>query len=66
MQGGVKVTQSYLTLCNPMDGSPPGSSVHGDFPGKNIGVGCYSLLQGPTCPGDQTQVSCIAGRFFTV
>ena len=26
--------------------SPPGSSVHGDFPGKNTGVGCYALLQG--------------------
>ena len=34
------------TLCNPMDYSPPGSSVHGDSPGKNIGVGCYALLQG--------------------
>ena len=26
--------------------SPPGSSVHGDSPGKNIGVGCHALLQG--------------------
>ena len=25
---------------------PPGSSVHGDSPGKNIGVGCHALLQG--------------------
>ena len=24
-----------------MDGSPPGSSVHGDSPGKNAGVGCH-------------------------
>ena len=31
---------------NPMDCSPPGSSVHGNSPGKNIGVGCHSLLQG--------------------
>ena len=29
-----------------MDCSPPGSSVHGDSPGKNTGVGCHSLLQG--------------------
>ena len=29
-----------------MDSSPPGSSVHGDSPGKNTGVGSYSLLQG--------------------
>ena len=32
--------------CNPMDCSPPGSSVHGDFPGKNTGVGSLSLFQG--------------------
>ena len=35
-----------LTLCNPMDCSPPGSSVHGDSLGKNNGVGCHALLQG--------------------
>ena len=29
-----------------MDCSPPGSSVHGDSPGKNTGVGCRDLLQG--------------------
>ena len=40
------VTQSCLTLCDPMDCSPPGSSVHGDSPGKNTGVGCHALLQG--------------------
>ena len=34
------------TLCNPMDCSPPGSSAHGDSPGKNTGVGCHALLQG--------------------
>ena len=41
----VKVIQLCLTLCNPMDCSPPGSSVHGDSPGKNTGVGCHTLLQ---------------------
>ena len=40
------VAQSCLTLCNPMDRSPPGSSVDGDSPGKNTGVGCHALLQG--------------------
>ena len=40
------VTQSCLTLCNRMDCSPPCSSVHGDSPGKNTGVGCHALLQG--------------------
>ena len=34
------------TLSNPMDCSPPGSSVYGDSSGKNTGVGCYALLQG--------------------
>ena len=34
------VAQSCLTLGNPMDCSPSGSSVHGDSPGKNTGVGC--------------------------
>ena len=29
-----------------MDCSPPGSSVHGDSPGKNTGVGCHALFQG--------------------
>ena len=40
------VAQLCLTLCDPMDCSPPGSSVHGDSPGKNTGVGCHALLQG--------------------
>ena len=40
------VAQSCLTLCDPVDYSPPGSSVHGDSPGKNTGVGCHFLLQG--------------------
>ena len=40
------VTQSCPTLCNSMDCSPPGSSVHGNSPGKNTGVGCHALLQG--------------------
>ena len=40
------VSQLCPTLCNPMDCSPPGSSVHGDSLCKNTGVGCYALLQG--------------------
>ena len=40
------VAQSCLTLCDPMDCSPPHSSVHGDSPGKNTGVGYHTLLQG--------------------
>ena len=40
------VTQSCPTLCNPMGCSPSCSSIHGDSPGKNTGVGCHFLLQG--------------------
>ena len=39
------VAQSCLNLCDPMDCSPPGSSVHGGSLGKNTGVGCQALLQ---------------------
>ena len=39
------ITQSHPTLCDPVDCSLPGSSVHGDSPGRNTGVGCHFLLQ---------------------
>ena len=42
----VLVTQSYPSLCDFIDCSLPGSSVCGDPPGKNIGMGCHALLQG--------------------
>ena len=38
--------QSCSTLCDPMDCSPPGFSVHGDASGKNSRVHCHFLLQG--------------------
>ena len=40
-----KLFQLCPTLYDPMDYSPPGSSFHGDIPGKNTGVGCHFLLQ---------------------
>ena len=40
------VTQSCPTLCDPVDWSPPGSSVHDHSPGKNTRVGSHFLLQG--------------------
>ena len=40
------VGQSYLTLCDPMDCSLPGFSVHGGSLGENTGMGCHALLQG--------------------
>ena len=40
------VAKSCPTLCKPVDCSLTGSSVHGDSPGKNTGVGFHFLLQG--------------------
>ena len=40
------VAESRLAFCDPMDCSSPGSSVHGNSPGKNTGVHCHALLQG--------------------
>ena len=60
--------QSCPTLCDPVDVSPPGSSVHGDSPGKNPAVGCRALLQGifPTLdePAPLTSPA-LAGVSFT-
>ena len=38
------IAQLCLTLCDSMGYSPLGSSVHGDSPGKNTGVGWHALL----------------------
>ena len=56
------LVQSCPILWDPMDCSPQGSSVHGDCPGRNTGVGCHALLQGIF----PTQVSCIAGIIIYV
>ena len=61
----VLVAQSCSTLWDPMDCSLP-ASLSWDFLGKNTGVGCHFLLQGIFQPKDWTQVSCTAGRFFTI
>ena len=50
-----------------MDCSPPGSSVHGDSPGKNARVDSYALLRVSSQPRDQTwifYVSCIGRQVF--
>ena len=57
------------SLCDPMECSPPGSSIHGDSPGKNTGVGCQALLQEifPT-HGSKPHLLCLpalASGFFT-
>ena len=58
----VLVAQSYPTLCNPMDYSPPGSSIHGDSPDKHTGLGCHGLLH-IIFP---TQAYRTVGVFFTI
>ena len=60
------VAQLCPTLCHPMDGSPPGSSVHGIFQARVLEWIAISSSRGSSWPSDGTQVSCIAGRFFTV
>ena len=60
------VAQSCPALCNPLECSPPGSSVHGDSPGKNTGVGCHAPSRGYSQSRDQIQISCIAGGFYIV
>ena len=52
--------------CDPMDCSLPGSSVHGIFQARVLEWGAISLSRGASQPRDQTVVSCIAGRRFTV
>ena len=44
--GVCSVTQLCPTLCHLTNCSPQGSSLHGDTPGKNTGVGHHALLQG--------------------
>ena len=58
------VAQPCLTLCNPMDCSPPGSSVHGILQTRIQEWVVISFSKGSFRPRDQTHVSCIAGGFF--
>ena len=62
----VLVSQLCPTLCNPMEFSPPGSSVHGILQVRILEWVAIPFSRGPSWPRDQTQVSCIAGRFFMV
>ena len=61
----VKVIQSCQTLCDPMDCSLPGSSVHGIFQAIVLEWIAISFSRGSSRPSDQSQVSCTAGGFFT-
>ena len=62
----VLVAQSCPTLCDPMDCSPRGSSVHGIFQARILEWVAISFSRGSCWPRDWTWVSCIAGRFLTI
>ena len=62
----VLVTHLRPTLCEPMDCSPPGSSVHGILKARIPEWVAITSSTGSSQPRDWTWVSCIAGGFFTV
>ena len=59
------VAQACPTLCNPMDCSLPGSSVHGVFQARILEWVAIFSSRGSSLSRDQTCVSCFAGGFFT-
>ena len=61
----VLVAQSFPTLCNPTNYNPPGSSVHGILQARILEWVAISFSRGSSQPRVQSQVSHIAGRFFT-
>ena len=61
-----EVAQSCLTLCNPMDCSLPGSSVHGIFQAIVLEWIAISVSRGSFQPIARTQVSHIVDRRFTI
>ena len=65
IKGKSEVTQSCPTLRNPMDCSPPGSSVHGILQARILEWVAYPFSGGSSRPRNPARVSCIAGRFFT-
>ena len=62
----VKVAQLGPTLCNLMGCSPPGPSVHGILQASILKWVAILFSRASSQPKDQSQVSCIAGRFFTI
>ena len=62
----IVVWESCLTLCDPRDYSPLGSSVHGILQAGILEWVAMPFSRGSSWPRDQTQVSCTAGKFFTI
>ena len=56
----------WPTFCDPVDCSPPGSSVHGILQARITGMGHHALLQGIFPTQGLKPHGCIAGGFFTV
>ena len=61
-----EVAQSCPTLCNPVDCSLPGSSVHGILQARILEWVAISFSRGSSRPRDQTQVSHIGGGRFNL
>ena len=61
-----EVAQLCPTLCNPMDCSPPGSSLHGILQARLLEWVAIAFSRGFSRPRDQTQVSRIVGRYFNL
>ena len=61
-----EVAQSCPTLCNPVDCSLPGFSVHGILQARILEWAAISFFRGSSQPRDRTRVSCIVDRRFTV
>ena len=61
-----EVAQSRPTLCDPVDCSLSGSSVHGIFQARVLDWVAISFSTGSSLPRDRTQVFRIAGRHFTI
>ena len=60
------VTKCSPTLCDPMDCSPPGPPVHGISQARILEWVAISFSRGSSQPRDQTCISFIAGRFFSI
>ena len=62
----VSVAQSCLTLCDPVDCSPPGFSVHRILQARMLEWVAISFSRGSSQPRDKTRVFLIAGRLFSI
>ena len=65
MHCACSVTKLCPTLCDPIDCSPPGSTVHGILQARILEWVVMPFSRGSSQPRDRTPASCIAGRFLT-